>query len=75
MNIVRKDRCKHEIDPASEKYHKKGRVGVCKHCGCKMYRTIFINNPRRETPHMSKKKRLKIRREKSEKGKGKNKQE
>lgn len=57
------NQCKHEMDPDSIKYHKKGRIGICKYCGCKLRRSIFVSL-KRERPHMSKKKRLKLRREK-----------
>lgn len=56
--------CKHEIDESSLTYHPKyGRVGHCKKCGIKMFRSLIItpkNKPRKENK-LTKKERKRLR--------------
>ena len=54
----------HKIDEESLIYDSRyGRMGVCKLCGIKMYRTLIATKPKRNRPHMSKKARKKLRAE------------
>lgn len=57
------EECKHEINPDTIEYDKKyGRRGKCKHCGCKVVQFRYART-KTSRVHMSKKERLRKRRE------------
>lgn len=54
--------CKHEIDLTTIEHHNRGRVGVCKKCGTKLYLVLSREHPEaRNRFKGSKKARLKLR--------------
>lgn len=58
-------KCEHEIDEATKKFVEgKGLTGVCKHCGTKLVRSIRHPVIPSNKPHMSKKERLRARKNK-----------
>ena len=57
-------KCKHKMDESTMEFVKgKGYVGVCKKCGVKLIMTRRSPVKPRNTEHMSKKQRLKQKRE------------
>lgn len=54
--------CNHEIDESTLTYHPKyGRIGYCKKCGCKMYRSLINEKPKARKDKLSKKEKKQLR--------------